>query len=80
VTYWIKVGDKAVRPSQSKLVELSYILTRRIPDGLVFRVSSIDPEQGRANRLHDQFVNQLLLNVSASERKRLSGLGGSSTQ
>jgi EpsI family protein len=24
VTYWIKVGDKAVRPSQSKLVELSY--------------------------------------------------------
>jgi len=77
VTYWIKVGDKAVLPSQSKLVELSYILTRRVPDGMLFRVSSIDPDQTRANRLHDEFINQLLQAVSPIERKRLSGLGDS---
>ena len=77
VTYWIKVGDKAVRPSQSKLVELSYVLTGRTPDGMLFRVSSIDPEQGRANRMHDQFINQLLKAVSPVERMRLSGLGDS---
>lgn len=77
VTYWIKVGDKAVRPSQSKLVELGYILTGRTPDGMIFRVSSIDPEQRRANRMHDEFINQLLQAVSPVERMRLSGLGRS---
>jgi EpsI family protein len=77
VTYWIKVGDKAVRPSQSKLVELGYILTGRTPDGMLFRVSSIDPEQSRANRMHDQFINQLLQAMSPAERMRLSGLGSS---
>ena len=77
VTYWIKVGDKAVRPSQSKLVELGYVLTRRIPDGMLFRVSSIDPQQGRANRMHDRFINELLQAMPPAERKRLSGLGDS---
>lgn len=77
VTYWIKVGDKAVLPSQSKLVELFYILTWRIPDGMLFRVSSIDPDQARANRRHEQFINQLLQRISPAERKRLSGLGDS---
>jgi len=77
LTYWIKVGDTVVRPWQSKLVELSYVITRRIPDGLLFRVSSIDPDQIRANLLHSQFVNQLLQTLSPPERKRLSGLGGS---
>lgn len=77
VTYWIKVGDKAVMPSQSKLVELGYILTGRIPDGLLFRVSSIDTDQIRANRMHEQFINQLLQAVPSADRQRLSGLGDS---
>ena len=74
VTYWIKVGDKAVMPSESKLVELGYVLTGRIPDGLLFRVSSIDRDQARANRMHEHFINQLLQAVPPSDRKRLSGL------
>lgn len=79
VTYWIKVGDTVVRPWQSKLVELSYVITRRIPDGLLFRVSSIDPDQARANRVQRQFVDQLLQTLSPPDRKRLSGLGDSDT-
>lgn len=74
VTYWIKVGDRAVMPSQSKLIELGYILMGRIPDGLLFRVSSIDPDGVRANRIHDHFINQLLQAVTPADRKRLSGL------
>ena len=74
VTYWIKVGDKAVMPSQSKLVELSYALTRRIPDGLLFRVSSIDRDRVQANRMHEHFINQLLEALPHADRKRLSGL------
>jgi len=77
LTYSVKVGDKAVHRSQSRLVELSYTLTGRIPDGLLFRVSSIDPDEARANQMQDQFIDQLLQAVSPVARKRLSGLGDS---
>jgi len=77
LTYWVRIGDKAVQGWQWRLVELSYTLTGRIPDGLIFRVSSIDPDQARANQMQDQFINQLLKTVSPVERKRLSGLGDS---
>jgi len=78
VTYWFTVGDKAVQgTTQKRLVDLRYGLTGRIPDGMLFRVSSIDPDQTRANQMQDQFVNQLLQSVSPAERKRLSGLGDS---
>jgi EpsI family protein len=76
VTYWFTMGDKTVQGRlQKRLVELRYGLTGQIPDGMLFRVSSIDPDQARANRMQDQFVNQLLQAVSPTERKRLSGLG-----
>jgi len=77
VTYWFTVGANAVHGKlQKRLVQLRYGLTGRIPDGMLFRVSSIDPDQSRANQMHDRFVNQLLGAISAEERLRLSGLGG----
>jgi EpsI family protein len=76
VTYWFTVGDRVVQGGTHKrIVELSFGLTGRIPDGLIFRVSSIDENQSRAYLLQDQFVNQLLSVLSPAERKRLSGLG-----
>ena len=75
VTYWFTVGDKAVQgKTQKRLVDLRYGLTGRIPDGMLFRVSSIDLDQSRAYQLQDRFINQLLQTVSPAERKRLSGL------
>ncbi len=77
VTYWFTMGDKAVQSKfERRLVQLSYGLTGRIPDGLLFRISSIDGDQARANRYHDQFVNQLLQAIPPDDRVRLSGLGG----
>jgi EpsI family protein len=77
VTYWFTMGDKAVQSKlERRLVQLSYGLTGRIPDGLLFRISSIDADQARANRYHDQFVNQLLEAIPPGDRVRLSGLGG----
>ncbi len=77
VTYWFTMGDKAVQSTfERRLVQLSYGLTGRIPDGLLFRISSIDGDQARANRYHDQFVNQLLQAIPPDDRVRLSGLGG----
>jgi EpsI family protein len=76
VTYWFTVGDTAVKTNtQKRMLELFFGLTGRIPDGMLFRVSSIDADQQRAYGLHEQFVNQLLLAVPPNDRKRLSGLG-----
>ena len=78
VTYWFTVGDKAVQSTtQKKLVDLRYGLTGRIPDGMLFRVSSIDADQPRAYQMQNQFTNQLLQAVEPADRKRLSGLGDS---
>ena len=76
VTYWFTVGDKAVlNTTQKRLVDLRYGLTGRIPDGMLFRVSSIDQDPPRAYQMQNQFINQLLQTVPPADRKRLSGLG-----
>ena len=76
VTYWFTVGDTAIQGKlQKRLADLRYGLTGRIPDGMLFRVSSIDPDPAQAYRFQDLFVDQLLAAVSLDERKRLSGLG-----
>ena len=78
VTYWFAVGGEAVVGStQKRIMDLRYALTGRIPDGLLFRVSSIDRDPARAHRMQDQFTNELLQAASPADRKRLSGLGGS---
>jgi EpsI family protein len=76
VTYWFTVGDSAIQSAlQKRIVEFRYGLTGQIPDGLLFRVSSIDGDQPRAYRFQDQFVTQLLDSVPPGDRVRLSGLG-----
>ena len=78
VTYWFTVGNQAVGGTiYKRLVEMRYGLTGQIPDGLLFRASSIDPDPARAYRAHEQFVNQMLQSISPVERQRLSGLGNS---
>lgn len=75
VTYWFTVGDTAVKGNtQKRIVELSFVLTGRVPDGLLFRVSSIDSDAAKAFQMQDMFVSELLRSVSPAERKRLSGL------
>lgn len=76
VTYWFTVGDRAIQGKlQKRLIEIKLGLTGRIPDGLLFRISSIDGDQARAYRYQDQFIVQLLQTVSPEDRQRLSGLG-----
>lgn len=78
LTYWFTVGDRAVLgKTRKRIVELSFGLTGRIPDGMLFRVSSIDPDQPQAYRMQEQFVNQLLQSVPPAARKRLAGFGES---
>lgn len=75
VTYWTTIGDHAVQSSvDKKLREVEYALDGQIADGLLFRVSSIDPDVARAHERHQQFVNALLQSVSPDARRRLAGL------
>jgi len=77
VTYWFTVGDRVVGGTiYKRLVEMRYGLTGQIPDGLLFRASSIDPDPARAYRAHEQFVNQMLQAIPPADRQRLSGLLG----
>jgi len=76
VTYWFTVGGQAVQSKiEKRLVDLRFGLSGRIPDGMIFRVSSIDRNEANAYFLQDQFIGELLGSVSPFERKRLSGLG-----
>jgi EpsI family protein len=76
LTYWITIGDTAIAGSlQKRLLDLRYGLTGLIPDGLLVRVSSIDPVPARAYQMQDEFINQLLQSISPADRKRLSGIG-----
>lgn len=75
LTYWTTVGNKAVLGSkQTKLEQLSYGFRGQIPDGLLFRVSSItgDAEEGYAKQ--QAFVRALIAALSQQDRAKLAGL------
>lgn len=75
VTYWAMVGqDQALGGLDQKLAAFRYTLRGQIPDGLLFRVSSIDGQPRAAYRRHDQFIAEFLAAVGPEKRRRLAGL------
>lgn len=73
ITYWITIGDTvAVNTFKWKLQQLKYGLTGRVPDGMLFRVSSLGEKAG-AYPLQKDFIKVLLKTVSSESRKRLIG-------
>ena len=75
LTYWTLVGDRAVVSTlQAKLEQLRYGLRGRIPDGLLVRASSIDPNDERAFADQARFLTDLLGALPPADRQRLSGL------
>lgn len=74
ITYWITVGDRvALNGLQRKLAQLSYGLKGSVPDGLLFRVSSLSSRPEESFNLHDRFVAELLNEVSTVTKTRLMG-------
>jgi EpsI family protein len=75
ITYWFTVGEQTVVTAfDRRLATLKSVMTGRIPDGLLFRVSSIDSDSDSAFRKQGDFVVQLLSALPAQARVRLSGL------
>lgn len=75
LTYWFNVGDKPVAGRlERRMEEIRLVMTGAAPDGLLFRVSSIDPEAQRAFDQQRRFVSDLLLALPATSRRKISGL------
>ncbi|OZA13171.1 MAG: EpsI family protein [Hydrogenophilales bacterium 17-62-8] len=77
ITYWTTVGDKvAVSGVKWKLQQLKYGLTGQIPDGLLFRISSIQPDDAKAYQTQDAFTRDLLKAMPTADRQRIIGTPG----
>jgi EpsI family protein len=75
VTYWLTVGDQIVQSRFDKrMAEIRLGLTGQIPDGLLFRVSSIDIDATHAFKMQQKFVADMMVAVPGHARKQLSGL------
>jgi hypothetical protein len=62
----------AVNSIKWKLAQMKYGLTGKVPDGMLFRVSSIGEEES-AYPIQEEFVRTLLKALSTENRKRLIG-------
>ncbi len=78
ITYWTTVGDTAVISSSVKwkLEQIKFGLTGKIPDGLLFRISSIQANEAAAYRNQDDFSRALLGALSPEGKKRIIGVSG----
>jgi len=74
ITYWTTVGDTvAVSGWKWKLDQMKYGLTGKIPDGLLFRISSIEADDAKAYQTQDVFARELLKALSPNGRERIIG-------
>jgi EpsI family protein len=74
VTYWIVVGDDVIRGSiEQNIARIQYGIRGVIPDGLLFRVSSVQTNSREAYEMQNQFIQELLDAVPPDARSRLVG-------
>lgn len=74
VSYWMVIGGRhATTQWQAKQAQLRFGLRGYIPDGLIFRVSSINPDTRAGFGLQDRFVRDLLAAVPELHRRGLLG-------
>jgi len=74
VTYWFTMGDHVVRSFvERQVVQLQYALSGFIPDGYLFRISTLGPETAATRDLQRQFTEELVANMTPDLRRRLLG-------
>ena len=75
VTYWLTTGDQVIKSTlEKRIAQIRLGLTGQIPDGLLFRVSSIDNDNARGFAMQQKFAADMMAAVPAATRKQLSGL------
>ena len=76
VTYWLTVGDQIIKNKFDKrIAEIRLGLTGQIPDGLLFRISSIDNDTARGYAMQQKFAADMMAAVPVAARRQLGGLG-----
>jgi EpsI family protein len=75
VTYWlIMAGQVVSNDFDKRMVQFGLLRTGQIPDGLLFRVSSIGRDPAHAFKVQQQFAADMMSAVPPDLRQRLSGL------
>ncbi|MCY7315904.1 MAG: EpsI family protein [Rubrivivax sp.] len=73
VSYWVTIGDRvSLGGLERRLIELEYGLQRVVPDGLLFRVSTINRDSAQAFRDQDRFVADLMAHLPPASRAWLA--------
>jgi EpsI family protein len=74
VTFWFVVGEYvAVSGQQQKLAQLRYGVRGIIPDGMLVRVSSIDPDAAAAYQVQARFIADMRAAMPQPARLRAFG-------
>lgn len=74
VTYWTTMGDyTSFGGIPRRMIELRYGIQRLIPDGLLFRVSSIGPDTDVQFEMQERFIQLLLQSVAPEVGQLLMG-------
>ena len=74
VTYWIVLGDEVVRDALAfRLRQVAFGLRRRVLDGLLVRISSIDEDARRAWLAQQGFAQALHAALEPTQRPRVFG-------
>jgi len=74
VTYWFTMGSSVVRSYLDRQVaQLKYALSDFIPDGYLFRVSTIDDNEAASFRIQEAFINDLMQTLEPPVRAKLLG-------
>jgi EpsI family protein len=74
ISYWIRVGDSLTRGwFEQKWAAFGYGLSGQVPDGLLFRISTISNDEQESYRIQQSFLTALLQAVRSEDRYWLVG-------
>lgn len=74
ITYWITIDEEATLPGIGrKLEQLRYGLQGKIPDGMLFRISTIGIDEAAAFQVQEGFVRSLYSVFDINFRNRYFG-------
>jgi EpsI family protein len=74
ITYWVAVGNEvATTGIEQKLAQMRYGLRGVIADGMLVRVSSIDPDSARAHAIQSSFISEMSTAMPDQSRSRVFG-------
>jgi EpsI family protein len=74
ITYWVVVGNEvATSGIEQKLAQMRYGLRGVIADGMLVRVSSIDPDMARGHAVQSGFIADMAAAIPSQARPRVFG-------